>query len=174
MTYNIKIFGIVQGVGFRPFISRLANDFFILGTVANKGSYVEIFAQSSKINLKNFVAEIPKKSPPRSAILKIDVTEIFSEKIYKTFEIIDSEHEAGDIFVSPDIAICEKCAAELFDKNNIEFAEGLDFEDHKVIFGALFHAKRIFFIREKLYVYRFFVFLLQAGCKVHLYQARPK
>ncbi len=44
---------------------------------------------------------------------------------------------------------------ELFDKNHIEFAEGLDFEDHKVIFGSLLTAERIFFIREKLYVYRF-------------------
>ncbi len=44
---------------------------------------------------------------------------------------------------------------KLFDDNNIDFAEGLDFEDHKVIFAALLTAKRIFFIREKLYVYRF-------------------
>ncbi len=44
---------------------------------------------------------------------------------------------------------------ELFDKHNIEFAEGLDFEDHKVIFGSLLTAEKIFFIREKLYVYRF-------------------
>ncbi len=44
---------------------------------------------------------------------------------------------------------------ELFDKNNIDFAEGLDFEDHKVIFGTLLTAERMFFIREKLYVYRF-------------------
>ena len=44
---------------------------------------------------------------------------------------------------------------ELFDKNNIDFAEGLDFEDHKVIFGTLLTAEKIFFIREKLYVYRF-------------------
>ncbi len=53
MTYNIKIFGIVQGVGFRPFIKNLADNFFISGTVANKGSYVEIFAQSSEQNFKN-------------------------------------------------------------------------------------------------------------------------
>lgn len=44
---------------------------------------------------------------------------------------------------------------ELFDKNNIDFAEGLDFEDHKVIFGTLLTAERMYFIREKLYVYRF-------------------
>ena len=44
---------------------------------------------------------------------------------------------------------------ELFDKHNIDFAEGLDFEDHKVIFGTLLTAERMFFVREKLYVYRF-------------------
>ncbi len=44
---------------------------------------------------------------------------------------------------------------DLFDRNNIDFAEGLDFEDHKVIFGTLLTAEKIFFIREKLYVYRF-------------------
>ncbi len=44
---------------------------------------------------------------------------------------------------------------ELFDKNNIDFAEGLDFEDHKAIFGTLLTAERMFFIREKLYIYRY-------------------
>ncbi|MBE7704793.1 MAG: glycosyltransferase [Cyanobacteria bacterium SIG29] len=44
---------------------------------------------------------------------------------------------------------------KLFDEHNIEFAEGLDFEDHKVIFGTLLTAQKMFFIREKLYVYRF-------------------
>lgn len=115
---NIKVFGIVQGVGFRPFISRLAAEFFIFGSVANKGSYVEIFAQGTAENLEKFVAAITEKAPPRSTILKIDTAEIFSEENFGSFEIIESEHEAGDIFVSPDIAICENCARELFDKNN--------------------------------------------------------
>lgn len=44
---------------------------------------------------------------------------------------------------------------ELFDKNGIDFAEGLDFEDHKVIFGTLLTAEKIYFIKEKLYVYRY-------------------
>ncbi len=116
MLWNIKIFGIVQGVGFRPFISRLASAFSISGSVANKGSYVEIFAQGE--NLADFVAAIKTQAPARSAILKIDATEIASDKIFSGFEIIDSAHEVGDIFVSPDIAICEKCAAELFDASN--------------------------------------------------------
>ena len=117
MTYNIKIFGIVQGVGFRPFVKNLADNFFIFGTVANKGSYVEIFAQSSEKNLENFIDAIKKNSPPRSAILKLDFKKI-PEKNFSDFKIIESTHERGDIFVSPDIAICEKCSEELFDKNN--------------------------------------------------------
>ena len=117
MTYNIKIFGIVQGVGFRPFVKNLADTFFIFGTVANRGSYVEIFAQSSEKNLENFIDAIKKNSPPRSAILKLDFTKI-PEKNFSDFKIIESTHELGDIFVSPDIAICKKCSEELFDKNN--------------------------------------------------------
>ena len=118
MLYNIKIFGIVQGVGFRPFIKNLADNFFISGTVANKGSYVEIFAQTDEFILKNFIDAIKKFPPPRSNILNIDVKQIFSEKIFTNFEIIDSQHEIGDIFISPDIGICDECARELFDKNN--------------------------------------------------------
>ena len=117
LIYNIKIFGIVQGVGFRPFIKNLADSFFIFGTVANKGSYVEIFAQTDEI-LQNFIDAIKKNAPPRSNILKIDVQKISDEKIFTNFEIIDSEHETGDIFVSPDIGICEDCKRELFEKNN--------------------------------------------------------
>ncbi len=118
MLFNIKVFGIVQGVGFRPFISRIADAFFIFGSVANKGSYVEIFAQGTAENLEKFVRAITEKAPPRSAILKIDVTELAAAKSFTDFKIIESEREAGDIFVSPDIAICENCARELFDKNN--------------------------------------------------------
>ena len=114
---NIKIFGIVQGVGFRPFVSRLAAEFKICGTVANRGSYVEIFAQGSDDALKNFLDALQTKNPPRSTILKIDVN-ILPDKNFPGFAIVDSVHEVGDIFVSPDIAICDKCAAELFDPNN--------------------------------------------------------
>ena len=55
---NIKVFGIVQGVGFRPFVNRIANANKIFGTVANKGSYVEIFAQGSTVDLKNFLSAL--------------------------------------------------------------------------------------------------------------------
>ena len=114
---NVKIFGIVQGVGFRPFVKNLADANKIVGTVANRGSYVEIFAQGSDDDLKNFFDALQTKNPARSAILKVDVKNLPDEKFFD-FKIVDSVHEAGDIFVSPDIAVCEQCAAELFDKNN--------------------------------------------------------
>lgn len=114
---NIKIFGIVQGVGFRPFVKNIADANKIFGTVANRGSYVEIFAQGSSAALKNFLADIRTKNPPRSTILNITTTTL-PEKNFADFKIVDSSHEAGDIFVSPDIATCDECKAELFDKNN--------------------------------------------------------
>ena len=116
--YKIKVFGIVQGVGFRPFIDRLANEIGIKGTVANKGSYVEIFAQAEESTIEKFCAAIKINAPPRAIITDISSIMTDSDKIFTDFQIIDSEHEVGDIFVSPDIAICDKCKAELFDKNN--------------------------------------------------------
>ena len=117
---NIKLFGIVQGVGFRPFVKNLADDNKICGSVSNRGSYVEIFAQGADFDLKNFLNALQTKNPPRSAILKVDVSNFpdFPDKNFSDFQIIESIHEAGDIFVSPDISICEKCAEELFDPNN--------------------------------------------------------
>lgn len=114
---NIKIFGIVQGVGFRPFVKNLADAQKIFGTVANRGSYVEIFAQGTNFALKNFLHDLKTKNPPRSAILKVDVSEIPDEN-FSDFKIIESAHEVGDIFVSPDISTCEACKNELFDPKN--------------------------------------------------------
>ena len=116
--FHSKVYGIVQGVGFRPFVARLADEFNIYGSVANKGSFVEIFAAGTDKNLKNFYHKLEYSAPERSTILKIDTEELNSELNFTSFNIIESAKEQGDIFVSPDIAICDKCTAELFDKNN--------------------------------------------------------
>ncbi len=119
MVYNVKIFGIVQGVGFRPFIDRLAKRFKLNGSVANRGSYVEIFVEGSSAIVEDFCSAIKNEAPPRAIIIDI-VKNIFTafDKNFVDFKIIESEHESGDIFVSPDIAICDKCQTELFDINN--------------------------------------------------------
>lgn len=118
ITQRIRVFGIVQGVGFRPFVSRIADASHIGGSVCNKGSYVEIIAQGSEQDLQQFHHELEHNPPPRSAILKIDMEEMEAAAAFPSFEIIESAKEKGDIFVSPDIAICDKCKAELFDKTN--------------------------------------------------------
>jgi hydrogenase maturation protein HypF len=110
----IRLYGIVQGVGFRPFVSRTADRFGITGNVANKGSVVEIHASGDEESLKNFLAEIKNDPPPRSMVLKTDVFETAPFEAEK-FSIIESFRETGDIFVSPDIAVCSECRKELFD-----------------------------------------------------------
>lgn len=113
----IRVYGIVQGVGFRPFVSRAAAAAAIFGSVCNKGSYVEIEAEGQKDALNHFLEILKKEPPERSSILKIDIA-VAMPRHFKSFEIIESEHEDGAIFVSPDIAICPKCTKELFDPSN--------------------------------------------------------
>lgn len=117
-TLWIRVYGIVQGVGFRPFVSRIADAAGLIGSVANKGSYVEIYATGIKEQLHRFINDLQTKAPERSAVLKIDVDAIKEVMEFEKFEIIESEKEEGDIFVSPDIATCPKCKKELFDKKN--------------------------------------------------------
>ncbi len=117
-TLLVRVYGIVQGVGFRPTISRHANKNQILGSVCNKGPYVEIWAQGSESRVEGFLYDLEHNPPKRSSILKIDVHEVEESEKFQDFEIIESEHVQGEIFVSPDIAICPECKRELFDKND--------------------------------------------------------
>ena len=116
--FHSKVYGIVQGVGFRPFVDRLAARFSIFGSVCNKGPYVEIFAQGEPAAVQKFLAAIEHEPPERAAILKMDTEKLTAPDSYTSFSIIESAKERGDIFVSPDIATCDKCRAELFDKND--------------------------------------------------------
>lgn len=115
----IRIYGTVQGVGFRPFVSRLADRYGISGSVCNKGSYVEIIARADESVIGDFVHAIEAEAPERSAIVKVKVMDYpLDIEAPSGFEIALSKHEDGQIFVSPDIATCPDCARELFDKNN--------------------------------------------------------
>ena len=84
---HIKVFGIVQGVGFRPFVSRIADASGIKGSVANKGSYVEIFASGEEGALVQFLDDLEHKAPERSNILKIDVKDD-EDRGFSQFDII--------------------------------------------------------------------------------------
>ena len=72
---KIRVYGIVQGVGFRPFVSRLAAAGGLRGSVCNKGSFVEIIVQGEAPALMRFQKDLKHSAPERSVILKMDVTE---------------------------------------------------------------------------------------------------
>ena len=117
-TVRLKVYGIVQGVGMRPVVARHATSCGVTGTVANLGPYVEIFAQGDEDKVDDFVRLIEEQPPKRAAILKIDNRTLDDAPIYDSFEIIESGKTSGEIFVSPDIAICDECLEELYSKKN--------------------------------------------------------
>ena len=118
-TIRIKVYGIVQGVGFRPTVARHAAEAGIRGSVCNKGPYVEIFAQGDPEKVKRFVSLLEKKPPRRAAVLKMDIKDAGGMgKEFASFEIIESEKTKGEIFISPDIAICDECRQELLDPDD--------------------------------------------------------
>ena len=117
-TVRLKVYGIVQGVGMRPVVARHATSCGITGTVANLGPYVEIFAQGDEKKVDEFVRLIEEEPPKRAAILKIDNRTLDDAPIYGSFEIIESGKTSGEIFISPDIAVCDECLEELYDKKN--------------------------------------------------------
>jgi len=101
VTRRIRVYGIVQGVGFRPTVSRHATTCNIHGSVSNKGPYVEIFAQAPEAQVDRFVTMIRERSPKRAAILKMNIEDVENPEIYKDFQIVESEKTKGEIFVSP-------------------------------------------------------------------------
>ncbi len=133
--YKIKVYGIVQGVGFRPFVKREADRLGISGTVQNKGSYVEIIAHGSNNEIRGFYDVIINRGPERAVVIRAEIKEAdggLHKSFYKSgmgqaggeskglhkFEIIESEHREGEKFIPPDIGICDECAHELFDPEN--------------------------------------------------------
>ena len=103
--------GIVQGVGFRPYVYRLAKDLNLNGSVRNLGNVVEIIIEGE--NTQEFAERLPKELPPIAKIDSMNVEEI-SINNYADFEIIESaDTYSGVSVIPPDIAICDKCLEEI-------------------------------------------------------------
>ncbi len=115
ISRHIHIIGIVQGVGFRPFIYNLALEHNLSGWVCNSASGVDIEVSGNKENLDTFQLLIRDSAPPLAQIDSIDVRDI-KQAQHNSFKIIPSQDKTSDFIpVSPDVAICEQCRAELFD-----------------------------------------------------------
>ena len=90
ITKRLRVYGIVQGVGFRPTVSRHAMETGVTGTVCNKGPYVEIFVQGTQTQVEAFQTALETRPPRRAAILKIDAKPAPDVPEFPTFEIIES------------------------------------------------------------------------------------
>jgi hydrogenase maturation protein HypF len=115
---KIVVNGIVQGVGFRPFVFNLANHHGLKGEVANTSSGVVILVEGSADHLNAFAADLTAKAPPLAHI--VDVTrQAVTPSGYSAFTIIQSV--GGGVMstlISPDVSICDDCRKELFDPND--------------------------------------------------------
>ncbi len=112
-TYLIHIEGLVQGVGFRPFIYRLAGRHGVKGSVENSNDGVWIRAQVKGGDIKPFLAAIEREAPPASRIWKISTQKTGGPE-YTDFRIISSSDRSTDITqVSPDIAVCADCLMDM-------------------------------------------------------------
>jgi len=116
--YRILIKGRVQGVGFRPTCFRYANEFNLSGYVCNTSEGVLIEIEGEKENMERFIKKIKNFPPPRAEIKEIDIERI-NLKNEKGFKIIESKEDLDiKVEISPDIATCNDCLKELFNRND--------------------------------------------------------
>ncbi|MGD8503540.1 MAG: carbamoyltransferase HypF, partial [Syntrophobacterales bacterium] len=115
LRLRVHIQGIVQGVGFRPFIYQLAHHHRLNGYVANTPKGVEIEVEGDRKALQHFLKELPELTPPLAIITQIDTEELPAAD-YNRFEIKSSEQgEERAALISPDTTTCTDCLRELFD-----------------------------------------------------------
>lgn len=114
----VKVFGIVQGVGFRPFIHKLVNNYGFKGWVRNNTAGVIIDVEGEEEDLISFVRDIYDKAPDLAVIENVTV-EPADLMNYTNFKIISSESDdKGFVLVSPDVSICPDCYNELINPDD--------------------------------------------------------
>ena len=117
-TYRIKILGIVQGVGFRPFIFNLASGYGLDGYVANTGEGVILEVNSNKKKeLDKFIGDIRLKKPGPALIEDLEVSEI-AFKGFNGFRIRESRDNKKFQLISPDLATCSDCLFDISNKDD--------------------------------------------------------
>ncbi len=118
---RISVRGVVQGVGFRPFVYRLAQEHGLRGWVRNTSGSVEIEAEGDALALKQFLNLFSSRVPPRARVDAIETTFLPVEG-YDGFVIRESERQEGVYqLISPDIATCEDCIREILSSKDRRF-----------------------------------------------------
>ncbi|HEX2944587.1 MAG TPA: carbamoyltransferase HypF [Clostridia bacterium] len=116
--YRIEVNGIVQGVGFRPFVYKLAKSLELKGEVRNTSSGVLIDVEGTPGSLDSFMDRLPKEAPSLAYIetIKAGKLEILGYDDFYIRESSPAEHP--NTLISPDISTCPDCRRELFETNN--------------------------------------------------------
>ena len=119
---EIRIKGIVQGVGFRPFVYRLAKKLGVRGHVANTEQGVEILACAPESVLNKFIKALKGQAPPLSLIKSIDFKSINCQQNFKDFCIVKTQ-KSGKVstYICPDVATCKECLKEIIDSSDRRF-----------------------------------------------------
>ncbi len=115
---SIRVRGVVQGVGFRPFVYRLARATSLAGWVLNGEEGVEIFLEGADSNLKSFVRRLQSELPPAASISELNVQPVDPQGL-RDFVIRESQRrEHPTVRISPDLPVCDACLAEMFDQRD--------------------------------------------------------
>ena len=118
-TEKVLVEGIVQGVGFRPFVYRIATELELTGYVRNLGNVVEIIIQGSDEQIADFIFKLQNELPPIAKINNLETEELEDDEEYADFTIKESSDSfSGTSVIPPDLAICDKCLEEINDPNN--------------------------------------------------------
>lgn len=125
MHAKVRVAGIVQGVGFRPFIYRIACKNGLKGYVRNCGdATVEIVVEGSKSSIGRFLNDLKTSAPPMARIDKVTVDYCDLKVKFDSFRIVKSSHEvsASSSIIPPDIAICDDCVREMRDRSDRRYS----------------------------------------------------
>jgi len=118
---RLKVHGIVQGVGFRPFVYQLAHRHHLVGQVANTSEGVTIFIEGDPAGIDGFCHELKEKAPPLSKITSV-IAHQAPLKSPSAFTIVTSRTtNQRATLISPDTSVCADCLSEMFDKNDPRF-----------------------------------------------------
>lgn len=119
LTIEYHIWGVVQGVGFRPFIARLADKYGLKGRVYNQGGGVYMTVSGQAGALESFEKDITDYKPQPSEIVHLEKRILDKVRDYSDFSISASTGGENDIaFISPDLSVCESCEKELADPSD--------------------------------------------------------
>ncbi|OIP14594.1 MAG: carbamoyltransferase HypF [Comamonadaceae bacterium CG2_30_59_20] len=142
LSQRVRVTGVVQGVGFRPFVWHLAQKLGLSGWVRNDAQGVEILAQGSATALAELLTHLRTDAPPLARVDGVQVLGMVAQSttshpntcenlqptttrtVFTTFNIIPSQSGQAASAIGPDVAVCDACLSELFDPANRRYRHG--------------------------------------------------